>query len=257
MSDDHIIAFCKAALSVLLKHADGDTNAAGTPWVCKNSVPHLRLRVVDSAYNGAPQTLFKAVIEVPYCLRTVLTTITDLQRRLTWDRNIAGLGVTVVREVGAGEGGMPPPRFCLFHSATKAVGPISGRDFVDAVFIGPISALPPEIVAQAPKAIAPGAWVNGGCGLPEGSDKYPGSSLVRGLNAPSGWVLEPSSAPADAGAAPLPAGHDGWTRISYVVQSDLKGWMPSMVVNASLTGMFTDFFTDLLSFMAKEIKAKA
>ena len=39
----------------------------------------------------------------------------------------------------------------------------------------------------------------------------------------------------------------------YVIHSDLRGWMPSGVVNAALTSTYVAFFTDLRKAMAAAV----
>jgi hypothetical protein len=80
---------------------------------------------------------------------------------------------------------------------------------------------------------------------------------VRGVNSPGcGWVLEPlppqrkDDASGKDGSR-LPTNHNGWVRVTYVVQSDLKGWLPPSVISASMVGMFGSFFGDMLAHMEK------
>ena len=37
--------------------------------------------------------------------------------------------------------------------------------------------------------------------------------------------------------------------MTYIVQPELSGWLPSTVVNASLSSMFGHFFGDMLAFL--------
>lgn len=39
--------------------------------------------------------------------------------------------------------------------------------------------------------------------------------------------------------------------MTYVVQSNLKGWLLPAVISSSMTGMFGSFFGDFLGHMAK------
>ena len=251
-----IVAAANAGVTELLAHASAVTNASGKPWLLKHTEPRLRLVVHDSPHAGRSQRAFKAVIELPFSLTAVVTHILDLEARMKWDKNIAKLAATPVREVLAAQ---PLPQdtasYLVFCSCTRAVGPISGRDFVDAIYVGPMSLLPDEVRLAAPPTVAATAWVNGGAGLPGGHASFPeSSSFVRGANFGSGWVVELLAGPSDASAtaAPLPRGatHGGWTRVTYIVQSDLKGWLPAAVVNASMVNMFVTFFDNLIAHMA-------
>ena len=72
--------------------------------------------------------------------------------------------------------------------------------------------------------------MSGGTGVVD-ADRFPeASGFVRGWNTSSGWVFEKT---------------ETGTRIHYVIHSDLKGWMLSVVVNNALTGSYVTFFSDV------------
>lgn len=255
-----VVSSAQEGVRVLLQHAGSEVNAAGQPWKRATKLDaKLRLDIFESSVPGCSQKVFKAIIEVPYKLSTLCREIADLPARLRWDRNIAALDMRTVQDVPSATSSDAHGVYTLFRSCTKAVGPISSRDFVDATYIGPFSLLPEAVRAAAPAGMDV-AWVNGGRGLEEGHADFPEvSGVVRGLNHPGcGWVFEVIAGPSEAlGPAPansaLPPGHDGWTRITYVVHSKLNGWLPSSIVNSSMVGMYGTFFGDMLAHMAKTV----
>ena len=105
-------------------------------------------------------------------------------------------------------------------------------------------------LAAAARPLAAGAFVNAGTGL-KAHDAFPATgALVRGFNHPSGWLFEPADPPpAGDGGAPPPANSNGHTRVTYVVQPELAGWLMPAIVNGSLAGMFANFFGDMLAFL--------
>lgn len=259
-STDELVAHANAGVKILL----GRTNASDI-WTLRLSVPSARLQVFDTSTPGTSCKLYKAVIEVPYDLNTNFAVFLDLKSRLKWDSNIAGLETTLVAALSQSSdfqlcGGKP--NYLILHSATKPVGPISGRDFTDCIYLGPISALPPDVAQCAPATLGSSAagsakcLVNGGAGLAQGHAAFPETSaFVRGFNfSGSGWVLEPIAGPTDtsSSAPAVPTNANGWTRIYYVVQSDLKGWLPTAVVNSSMVNMFQTFFANFLHHMSHQ-----
>jgi len=111
---------------------------------------------------------------------------------------------------------------------------------------------------------APGSWISGCHGLSEHPNFQASPAFVRGFNhAGSGWILEPLAGPSQPEESPqtLPPGqrhprHGGasemqWTRVSYVVQSELRGWLPPAVVNSSMVGMYSTFFSDLIGQLSR------
>lgn len=254
-TEEELLKTAKTGVIALVKNSSPEATASGGKWNPVKADASVRLNIFDnSSTPGTNVKLYKAVIEIPYNLETVFAVILDLKSRLKWDGNIAALEGTDLKIVDGPELCGWKPKYQIFRSATKQVGPISGRDFVDVVYIGQMDLLPADIKSAAPAGLQPGTILNGGSGLSAGHPAYPeASGFVRGFNFPGcGWVIEPLQGPTDtsAGAAPVPANSNGWTRIHYIVQSDLKGWLPSAVVNASMVGMFESFFAALLKYMA-------
>jgi START domain len=66
---------------------------------------------------------------------------------------------------------------------------------------------------------------------------YPVSkSFVRGLNQPCGSLIEPE--PSVNGV-----------KVSYLIETDLKGWFHSFIINQAIGGSYVTYFEDLLRFL--------
>ena len=212
------IAHVKAAVhgaATLVQYARGDG------WTECASRPELSLVISRTPVAGSPLARFRAVGELPFPPDAVLRTLCDCPRRLQWDGSVHHLdvielphGEAAVSRDSSSQLTLPkeylaPTRCYLLHSQTRPVGPISARDFVDACAVD---------------AIGDGAYVNGGASVPDA--RFPErSGVVRGWNSPGGgWIVEP-----------LQIDNRGLhTRLSYVVHSDIKGWIPSAVINHAL-----------------------
>jgi hypothetical protein len=102
--------------------------------------------------------------------------------------------------------------------ATKAVGPIAGRDFVDANLI--------QTFEDGSIVSSGSAYIN--------LERLPEStSFTRGCNYPSGWYFTPM----DGGRK---------SRVSYIIHTDLKGWFLPVIINQAIAGTYNDFFRDLI-----------
>jgi len=236
---------------VLLGHTSPDGTADGDAWRPESTAPVAggaggSLAVFSAPFRGAAQRVFKAVARLPRPAADVARAIANNAARLKWDANILRLETAEVEPLpggggGGAAGGPPGPLVCVFYSATKAVGPISGRDFTDATYIGPLAALPADVRSAAPAGPSPHAWVNGGAGLPGGAPAFPESpAAVRGLNLfGSGFVVEPG------------AEGEGGCVVHYVVQPTLSGWMLPAIINMTLNGVLKTYFDDLLGAMAR------
>ena len=182
---------------------------------------------VFADFPGSSNRRFKGVCDLPYPPALVFSVLSDNARRCVWDRNIASLEATVLQT--------SPHPATLLRSCTKGMLGISSRDFLDVSvelrFPDGPSPPAPGTGFSAPA----GSLVVAGVGL-EADAAYPEGLLgtVRGFNSPgSGWVFEA-----------LPGGSS--TRVHYLIHVDLRGWIPSALVNSSLAKNYVDFFTDLL-----------
>jgi hypothetical protein len=78
-----------------------------------------------------------------------------------------------------------------------------------------------------------GSRVSGGGGINNIGFPSKIGNFVRGFNhSGGGWYFQSI----DNGTK---------TKVYYVIQCDLKGWFPPIVINSVLGGSYVDFFTDL------------
>lgn len=197
-----------------------DINSDGNPWRFEFERKDLQLKVYNSMAHGNTIRRFKAVCVIPgIAPRELMAFIGDCPRRLTWDRNICALTTLQIRDDSRG-------LVTILRCATKQVGPISGRDFIDATIV---------------RNLDDGSIVNGGSGLcPEDLHLlHPESkAFVRGLNQPgSGWLVEPIKSPDGAVTG---------SNIQYIIHTDLKGWFNAFIINQAIGGSYTAFFEDML-----------
>ena len=187
----------------------------------------------DAEHPASPSRRFKAVCELPQPPAAVLATLSNNARRQTWDRNISSLDALLLQAA--------PVRAVLLRSATKGMYGISSRDFLDVSvelhFDAPPPP-PPPLGARGCFAPPAGSIAVGGVGV-EGDARFPAGlgGAVRGFNSPgSGWVFEA-----------LPG---GGTRVHYLIHVELRGWLPSALVNAGIARSYVDFFEDLIGALS-------
>ena len=201
------------------------TNVDGKPWRIVQQKADLKLEIFQSEAVGTPLLRHKAVCVVDGITpNDLLTFILNNEHRLTWDRNIANLTVVPVADLSFDRDGRHFQRRCyILRSATKKVGPITGRDFVDTNMI---------------LEFDDGSIASGGVGLQQDQigTYFPVTpTFVRGINYPSGWFFER-------------CGVDGRDcKVSYIIHCDLKGWFTPLVINNAIGGSFVSFFADLKS----------
>jgi len=201
-----------AAALVIENSLDSPNNSDGLPWKKEFSKPEINgLTVYSSSAKDTKIRRFKAVCEMDYSPADLWAFVSRDDHRKTWDRNIHDLTTCTVCEDDGKKA-----RYTIMRCATKAVGPIAGRDFLDANLIemredGSICSCGSEIVNEM---------------LP------PSSNFTRGRNYPSGWYFTPL----DDGKR---------TRVTYIIHTDLKGWFLPVVINNAIAATYIDFFKDL------------
>ena len=180
----------------------------------------LRMRLYQGDVPGKV-TRHKAVVLVPHSPREFLDALLNDPRRLVWDASISHL-----ESVAVGESG----RLWIQYGVTKGVFGVSARDFVSAVGFEDLDG---------------GGIVHGGSGIPAGHPSFPERpGIVRALNLEGvGWHLVPVPPPADASEEQRA---NPWTRISYVVQTELRGWLPQFVINSAMSSTYSAFFGGVL-----------
>lgn len=165
-----------------------------------------------------------AITTLPYPPSDVQSFISRDQHRLTWDRNVKELtSITVSENIEEKK------KVIILRSSTNRVGPITSRDFIDITLITAIG--------------SDGSLASAGKGI-ENSPKFPiCDNYVRGFNnAGCGWLFEI-----------LPQeDRSVHTKISYVIETDLKGWFLPVVVNNAIGGSYVTFFEDLKKAMQEE-----
>ena len=214
----------QAALTLLVGNCGAARSMDGQPWTATLTSAAPQLTVFWAPVPGSSNNRFKGVCELPYAPALVWDCLHDNPRRHHWDRNISRVASLPLAAGPRITPASAPVRACIVHSQTRNVGIISGRDFVDLpVFL----ALEAAGAPAGPDAwvAPPGTLVSGGAGVEDA--RFPEQKgFVRGWNSPgSGWVLEP-----------LPQGGSGalHTRVHYLIHTDLKGWIPCALINASL-----------------------
>ena len=74
---------------------------------------------------------------------------------------------------------------------------------------------------------------------------------MRGYNYPgSGWMMTPiytdSADNGCSGSEPVGC------KVTYIIQTDLKGWFLPIIVNQAIGGSYCTFFEDLKNAMSKQ-----
>jgi len=212
----HVAAAHAGIDRLIVNAASGATNTAeGSPWVLSTRRDDLHLTVYHATVPGSQFYRFKAVCRMPFHPAVTAQFLSDGAGRLRWDPNVSRLDTLPVADT-------PRGRVHLLHSQTKAVGPIASRDFVDVV-----------AVVRTPS----GGYANGGGSVTDA--RLPEQrGVVRGWNSGGGgWTFEPVEADA------------GLCTVTYVIHSDLKGWLPSLIINNAIVGNYVTFFSGALVAM--------
>ena len=200
-----------------------EVNREGYPWRKIKERPDLNLKVYTSEAKGTPLIIHRAICIFNDIVPEQLLSFTqNIDYRLTWDRNTKSLKEVPISDETELKHGRTYERRCLMlRSATKQVGPISSRDFIDVNMI----------MTQDD-----GSIVSAGAGLlPEQTcGHFPvQSDAVRGFNHFWGLHLEKHGV------------HGKDCKLTYLLHCDLKGWFRPMVINHVAGGFYISFFQDL------------
>jgi len=229
-----ILKSAKDAAECFLKNCRDDLNSEGLPWTLTLEKPEMKLKIYSSSVPGSSFLKFKAVIELPFPPALVEETVGNKIERLTWDTNMGQVEVVNLLEQNSDAlGNKAIEKLIAQRTATKAVGPISARDFVDIICVWN-DLLP---------GIAKGSFVSAGVGQSENKYFPPKSGVVRGLNS-VGCGMYMERIPLDENQKEKSQQEWG-TRVRYVIHSNLKGWLPAMAVNKTMTSVYVTFFEDL------------
>ena len=171
MSDVHVQALVNNT-------KDSSRNCDGNYWALNFSKDELKLKVYSSVAANVKLLRFKAVCILPYDVKTIVDFVEDNINRMTWDRNVCDIKTHDVYSSDDASN-----RVKLLRVATKQVGPISGRDFVDVISI---------------RKIENGKYVNAGASISAKEIAFTekcfpeGKAFVRGWNfSGGGWMFEP------------------------------------------------------------------
>jgi hypothetical protein len=214
-----------AARTLLLGNCGATRSVEGAPWTSTLTHANPLLTVFYApGPPGSSYNRFKGVCSLPFPPSLVWDCLHDNARRHAWDRNIHRVASTPLAAGPAITPSSPPLRACIVHSQTRNVGIIAGRDFTDLPVFLSFADAPAAPAGPDAYAAPQGTLVSGGAGI-EDAQFPPQPGFVRGWNSPgSGWVLEPVAQPSGA----------VHTKVHYLIHTDLKGWIPSALVNASL-----------------------
>lgn len=217
------------------------TNCDDNEWT-RNSTSNtdLMLDVWSSSVPNNPLKMFRAhCVFENYTPKQVYEFLMDNDTRLKWDQNVCHLNVTPLKiDVGTGE------TLVILNCRTNAVGPISGRDFVDVCcwkrtpsengdgedFDTYISAGATYLENEEIRSLIEKAFP-----LPKG--------FIRGKNfSGCGWHI--SGFKSEDG---VPT-----TTVSYVIHSSLEGWFPVIIINNAISGSYVDFFKNSKAALQKK-----
>lgn len=209
----------------------GSLGSEGHPWIETSFNKALNMHMYQCDVGGGMHRRHKAVIDVPYAPRYFLDALLNDARRLVWDGSVATLTSQPI--------GTPEDCLWLQHGVTKGVYGVSPRDFVNAVSF---------------ENLEGGGIVHGGMGIEEHPLFPQRRGVQRALNLCGvGWHLLPIPPPEGRAAA----ADSSWTRVSYIIHTDLRGWLPQFVINAAMGSTYAGFFEGVLKDLAAQATAAA
>jgi len=198
-------AVCKRMLAA--NAAPSGTTSEGEAWRLEKEIEGL---VIHSAsVPGLSARRFRATTRLPCSPKFFRDSCVSFDERLKWDTAVAETS-QLHGEDKCGEGST------IWRLIVNGAFGVSRRDFVE---VGTIEIDDDRTLWSYGQSVA--------------ADDVPSGDCVRGVNYPgSGWVVRPAEGPDGSKACDC----------SYVVLTDLKGWLLSSVVSMALTGQFTQFF---------------
>tara|TARA_Y100000780_G_C13625017_1_gene394140 strand:- start:227 stop:916 length:690 start_codon:yes stop_codon:yes gene_type:complete len=215
----HLKRVCKAMLAM---NAEGSTTSEGVAWTSESS--NDGLIVESAAVPGLSARRFRAVTRLPCSASFFRDSCIAMDERLKWDTAVANY----TELLGPGKCGA---NTTVWHLAVNGAFGVAGRDFVD---FGVVEADSDGTVWSYGQSVQAEDVQSGDC--------------VRGVNYPgSGWRVRP-----------IKSGSDSFEcECSYVVLSDLKGWLPSAIVRMAMSGQFADFFRLARAHIEKRLEGGA
>ena len=168
----------------------------------------LRISKRKELEKGRPK-VYKAILDLPEHTPAVVRDQFYLEKRKNWDTNQYVDHTGVLWEIRAESD--PAGLIVVSRNAVKSAagGLISARDFVDAASC---------------RRLEDGSILQGGCSI-DFEECPPEKQFVRGNLYPSGFIAKPAG---------------NGTSLIYVVQSDIKGWIPKSVVESAMVSALKD-----------------
>ena len=207
----------------------GDANSpAGIEWavVKDRKDPPLQVCSAEIPQPGGGMLRWKAVGELPHSFSKICDAIFESANRLQWDANMQS--IECLHQFGDG--------LKIVRYVTNSVGPIASRDFIDLIAEWSTDQQSqPRTRGQCGFSLDSSDWAElFPDGVPQHLRQYVEEcdGCVRGKNyTPCGWLFQ------DTGTDLV-----SWY---YCIQSDIRGSMPSWIVNSAMANTFKDFSKSL------------
>jgi hypothetical protein len=200
-------ARCKTMLAAN-SAPDGKVSSEGAEWKLEKEAGGITIHSAEATGTGLRR--FRAVTRLPCSPKYFRDSCIDNEERIKWDAAVGGhTGIKGHDECDA--------HTTIWRLVVNGAFGVSQRDFVDVATI--------ELDGEGH------VWAFG-CSL--SADDIGSDGCVRGVNYPgSGWHVRPVTDEATG---------EAHCECTYIVLTDLKGWLLSGVVNMAMTGQFQDFF---------------
>lgn len=233
---------CEANADILRSNfTEDNTNQHGKPWALNYTKPELDLEVYSSAEAGSSLTRFmaKCRFKNASCFK-LIQVLNDVERRMTWDTNLSRIQSHHLYDwevEGAKDKDSTPNNLLhIFLVESRAVGPISARDFVDINYLSHQLNEDGEVISVT----AVGGHTSELTQIitRDYADIFPEKpGFVRGVSSSgSGWFA-------------VQQGED--VLFHYVIHSDLKGYFPAWLANNTVGGTYVTFFQGLKDSLLK------
>lgn len=118
--------------------SDHVINCDEKPWKLEFENKELKMQVFHSEANGSLFRRFRAdcIVDDVFTPHQLMDLLANHEHRLTWDRNMKNVEETLVLSLeNDNNDEILSSKLIILHCETAPVGPISGRDFTDALVI--------------------------------------------------------------------------------------------------------------------------
>ena len=180
------------------------------------SPPCADVTMQSIAVEGMSLRKFKAVGIIPASPSEVSRLLWEPEDRMTWDKSY--LGITNLNRVIGGEA---TDDIVLQRLLIKGILVISQRDF---------------ICCHMRRTLSNGEAITVSYAVSEKENVFPiDSNFTRGeVCEGTGWRVRP-----------IKIGEKEHTELTYVIMTDLKGWVPSFVINGAMGQTFQAYYQGL------------